>query len=65
MENSNQNYALRFKNMEAELKFLWQEAQTEQVEDIKNRKLKQYWDMYALYKKHKDFISVAFPLEQQ
>jgi len=63
MEN-NQNYAVRFKNMEAELKFLWQEAQTEKVEDIKNRKLKQYWDMYALYKKHKAFILAAFLLEQ-
>lgn len=63
MEN-NQNYSVRFKNMESELKFLWQEAQTEKVEVMKNRKLKQYWDMYELYKKHKTFISAAFPEEQ-
>lgn len=58
--DNNQNYSVRFKNMEVELKFLWQEAQTEQVEEMKNRKLKQYWDMYELYKRHKAFISAAF-----
>lgn len=63
MEN-NQNVSVRIKNMEAELKFLWQEAQAEQVEVMKDRKLKQYWDMYELYKKHKAFISVAFSQEQ-
>lgn len=60
----NQNYSSRFNNMEAELKFLWQEAQTEQVEEIKDRKLKQYRDMYELYKKHKAFIAAAFSEEQ-
>ncbi|AZZ35445.1 hypothetical protein CIK05_01065 [Bdellovibrio sp. qaytius] len=64
MQN-NQNYSVRFENMEAELKFLWQEAQTEQVDVMKERKLKQYWDMYELYKKHKAFIAVAFTKEQQ
>lgn len=64
MENNNQNYSVRFKNMEAELKFLWQEAQTEKVEEMKDRKLKQYRDMYELYKKHKAFIATAFAGEQ-
>ncbi len=63
MEN-NQNVSVRFKNMEAELKFLWQEAQAEPVDDMKNRKLKQYWDMYELYKKHKALITAAFSDEQ-
>jgi hypothetical protein len=63
MDNS-QNLSVRFKNMEVELKFLWQEAQAEEVEVMKARKLKQYWDMYELYKKHKEFIMTAFPTEQ-
>lgn len=50
--------------MEAELQFLWQEAQAEQVDVMKDRKLKQYWEMYELYKKHKAFINAAFSQEQ-
>lgn len=63
MEN-NQNISVRVKSMEAELQFLWQEAQAEQVDVMKDRKLKQYWEMYELYKKHKAFISAAFSQEQ-
>lgn len=63
MEN-NQNTSIRVQSMEAELKFLWQEAQAEQVDVMKDRKLKQYWDMYELYKKHKAFIMMAFSQKQ-
>lgn len=65
MQKNNQDYSVRFNNMEAELQFLWQEAQTEQVEEMKDRKLQQYRDMYELYKKHKAFVAIAFSEEQQ
>jgi hypothetical protein len=42
--------------MNQELKFLWQEAHEEYLPDLKERKMKQFWDLYRVYKKQKAFL---------
>lgn len=43
-------------SMDRELKFLWQEAHEENLPDLKDRKIKQFWDLYRLYRKQKEFL---------
>lgn len=45
----------RFEEMERELRFLWQEAHEEVIASIKERKLKQYWELFALTKSRNSF----------
>lgn len=42
--------------MDQELKFLWQDAQEELLPDLKERKIKQFWELYRLYRKQKAFL---------
>ncbi len=46
----------RFEEMERELRFLWQEAHEEVIASIKERKIKQYWELFRAYKKQKQFL---------
>lgn len=48
--------ARRFEEMERELRFLWQEAHEEVIASIKERKIKQYWELFRAYKKQKQFL---------
>lgn len=43
-------------SMDRELKFLWQEAHEESYPELKDRKVKQFWDLYRLYRKQKAFL---------
>lgn len=53
---NNQDLSNKFVQMDQELRFLWQEANEEQEESLKDRKLKQYWELYKAYKKQKEFL---------
>lgn len=46
-----------FDQMDRELKFLWNEAHEEPIESLKERKLKQYWELFKTYKKQKQFLA--------
>lgn len=52
----NQDVSTKIVQMDQELRFLWQEAHEEGLEEIKERKLKQYWELFKLYKKQKEFL---------
>lgn len=53
---NNQELSTKFVQMDQELRFLWQEANEEKEDNIKERKLKQYWELYKAYKKQKEFL---------
>lgn len=53
---NNQELSNKFTQMDQELRFLWQEANEEKEELLKDRKLKQYWELYKAYKKQKEFL---------
>lgn len=51
-----QDVSEKLDRMDRELRFLWQEAHEEPVETIKERKLKQYWELFKTYKRQKEFL---------
>lgn len=51
-----QNISQQLDRMDRELRFLWQEAHEESIQSIKERKLKQYWELFKAYKKQKQFL---------
>lgn len=53
---NNQELSTKFIQMDQELRFLWQDANEEKEVSIKERKLKQYWELYKAYKKQKEFL---------
>lgn len=53
---NNQELSNKLVQMDHELRFLWQDANEEKEQDIKDRKLKQYWELYKAYKKQKQFL---------
>ncbi|WP_413291263.1 hypothetical protein [Bdellovibrio sp. HCB337] len=53
---NNQELSTKFVQMDQELRFLWQEANEEKEMSLKERKLKQYWELYKAYKKQKEFL---------
>lgn len=53
---NDQELSNKIVQMDQELRFLWQDANEEKEEDIKDRKLKQYWELYKAYKKQKQFL---------
>ncbi|AFY01544.1 hypothetical protein [Bdellovibrio bacteriovorus] len=53
---SKENIPQQLDRMDRELRFLWQEAHEETVESIKERKLKQYYELFKAYKKQKQFL---------
>lgn len=53
---TNQELSTKLIQMDQELRFLWQEANLEQEDLLKERKLKQYWELYKAYKKQKAFL---------
>lgn len=46
----------RIYSMDKELFFLWNEAHQEQVQEIQQRKLLQYWSLYRVYRRQKEFL---------
>jgi len=52
----NQQLANKFVQMDQELRFLWQEANEAKERSLKDRKLKQYWELFKAYKKQKEFL---------
>ncbi|MDG0817694.1 hypothetical protein [Bdellovibrio svalbardensis] len=53
---SNQDISNKLVQMDQELRFLWQEANEEPEKFLKERKLKQYWELFKAYKKQKQFL---------
>jgi len=53
---NNQELSNKLVQMDVELRFLWQDANEEKEQNIKDRKLKQYWELYKAYKKQKQFL---------
>ncbi len=53
---NNQELSNKFVQMDEELRFLWQDANEEKEQGLKDRKLKQYWELYKAYKKQKEFL---------
>nr|BFD59105.1 hypothetical protein CKG001_12120 [Bdellovibrio sp. CKG001]BFD62483.1 hypothetical protein BdHM001_11640 [Bdellovibrio sp. HM001] len=51
-----QNISQQLDRMDRELRFLWQEAHEESIQSIRERKLKQYWELFKAYKKQKQFL---------
>ena len=51
---NDQELSNKIVQMDQELR--WQDANEEKEEDIKDRKLKQYWELYKAYKKQKQFL---------
>ncbi|ASD63816.1 hypothetical protein [Bdellovibrio bacteriovorus] len=52
-----ENIPQQLDRMDRELRFLWQEAHEETVQSIKERKLKQYYELFKAYKKQKQFLT--------
>jgi len=53
---NNHELSNKFVQMDEELRFLWQDANEEKEQGLKDRKLKQYWELYKAYKKQKEFL---------
>jgi hypothetical protein len=53
-------YRLYLLQLSDELSFLWKEAQSTEVFEIKERKLSQFWEMYRFYRKQKEFVKLMF-----
>lgn len=51
-----QDISNKLVQMDEELRYLWQEANEETVKSLKERKLKQYWELFKTYKKQKQFL---------
>lgn len=47
-----------FESMRDELDFLWRDALSQEDDDLKERKLKQFWEMYRLYRVYRDSAQI-------
>lgn len=43
-----------FESLQSELKFLWQDAHNQDNEEMRERKLQQFWSIYRMYREYKD-----------
>lgn len=50
--------SLYINQMSEELKFLWQDAHSVEELEMKERKLRQFWELYRFYCKHKEFLAM-------
>ena len=46
----------RIFSMNKELVFLWTEAYRERIAEIRQRKLLQYWSLYRVYRRQREFL---------
>lgn len=64
-QNLNKEEVVRMmQTLDLELMFLWREFQTERYPEIRERKEKQFWDLYRIYKKQKEYLSALVSLPE-
>jgi hypothetical protein len=51
------SHCLYINQLNEELKFLWQDANSVEEWEMKERKLRQFWELYRFYRKQKEFLS--------
>ena len=47
---------IKILDMDRELRFLWTEAQEEKLKELRARKLKQFWELFRTYRRHKSYL---------
>lgn len=43
-------------DMDAELRFLWNDAHQEEFEEMRERKIKQFWELFRTYRQQKRYL---------
>lgn len=57
-KNLDRSHCLYISQMNEELNFLWQDAHSVEELEMKERKLRQFWELYRFYRKQKEFLSM-------
>jgi hypothetical protein len=56
-QNQEQAHNRYIHQLREELRFLWQDANESEEEELRERKFNQYWELYRFYRRQREFLS--------